>query len=379
MNERCFNPVWPCAMVGAASCLAGFSDLGVIIHGSDGCYNYADMVVPDPLNCTYLIEDEIVFGASERLKEVADAALNFYDEIAVINTCAPSVAGEDPAEILDGYDVMVVDAPGFSGDFNTGYKNALGMVGRDTDQVQEREGINIEGICSVDPFSAGNLTEVLRLLNLAGIGAAAVYCRDTLGSARNPAAAGFSVNPDYDRESSNPPEPFLGTDGVVAAFSKITDLFPDADIEPVISGAEEAEERIVKACDKFLRKHDPPSAAIFSTSFYAEFSVKTLMKYLDAGICFAGTRNSDGIGLTKVPSGKAADIRTIKSIISEESPDLLLGSSFENAAAPRIPFVGLTFPQRSRFTLHNKPIAGIEGSLAFMEDVLNALSAGEIK
>ena len=31
---ECENPLWPCAMTGAAACLAGFEGITVVIHGS---------------------------------------------------------------------------------------------------------------------------------------------------------------------------------------------------------------------------------------------------------------------------------------------------------------------------------------------------------
>ncbi len=358
-------------MVGAASCMAGFSDQGVIIHGSAGCYNYAEMAIPDPLNCTYIIEEEIVFGTGNRLREIADAVSDMYDRIAVINTCVPSVMGEDISEYLDGYNAIIVDLPGFSGDFDKGYKEALEVIGQDTDF--DREGVNIHGMCSIDPFARGNLLEAERLLNLAGVKKAAVFCHDTLDSAKTPAEYGISVNPDYNAKSETLPGSILGTEGVISTFSKVHVHFPESDIDSVIAEAEEAEERIVKACDKFLRRNDPPRVAIFSTKSYTEFSAEILKKYIDADICFAGTRNSEPAPLTGIKSEKTTDIRMIRDVLSGEDPDLILGSSFEYATKPEIPFIGLTFPQRSRIMLHNKPLAGTEGSLAFIEDVLNGL------
>lgn len=371
MRERCFNPVWPCAMVGAASCLSGLSDVGVIIHGSAGCYNYAEMAVPGPLNCTYLVEEEIVFGTETRLKEIADAVSGMYERIAIINTCVPSIMGEDLDQFIEGYNAIIVDIPGFSGDFDSGYARALEAAGPDIDF--ERVGINIHGICSIDPFAAGNLQEAGRLFNLTGIKTGAVFCHDRFESVKSPAEHGISVNPDYNAGSDTPPWSVLGLDRVISTFSKVHDHFPETQIENVISGAEEAEERIIKACDKFLRTNDPPQVAIFSTRSYTEFAVDSLKKYLDADMVFAGTRNSDAFAIPGIPSGKAVDARRIREIISREEPGLILGSSFENAMSPDTPFVGMTFPQRSRIMLHNKPIAGIEGSLAFIEDILNSL------
>ena len=358
-------------MVGAASCLAGISDIGVIIHGSAGCYSYAEMAIPDPLNCTYLVEDEIVFGTEDRLREIAGALSGMYNRLAVINTCVPSIMGEDLERFLEDYDPIIIDIPGFSGDFDEGYRQALGVIGGDTDSG--REGVNIHGLCSIDPFAGGNLQEASRLLHLAGIDTAAVYCRDTLDSVKSPSKYSISVNPDYNAEHTGRPCSILGIDEIIETFEYIHDFFPDSGTDKVISEAEEADEQIIKACDKFLRKNDPPRVAVFSTGAYTEFAAKSLKKYLDARIVFAGVRNSEGISIPDIPSGRAVDLRVIKEIISKETPDLILGSSFENAISPKTPFIGMTFPQRSRIVLHNKPVAGTEGSLVFIGDVLNSL------
>ena len=371
MHERCISPVWPCAMVGAASCMAGISDLGVIIHGSAGCYNYAEMAISDPLNCTYLIEEEIIFGTEKRLRKIVGAVSAIYDRIAVINTCVPSVMGEDISQFLEDYNAIVIDLPGFSGDFDSGYQKALEILSPNTDP--EREGINIHGICSIDPFVTGNLAEAIRLFHLAGIRPAAVYCHDNFESIKSPAEQSISINPDYNAESKNAPGSILGIDNLLSTFYRIHDFFPEADIDTVVSEAEGAEERIIKASDKFLRRNDPPRVIVFSTKSYTEFAINSLKKYLDAEILFAGIRNSEEISAPEIPSAKAVDIRLIREMISGEKPDLILGSSFENAVSPETPFVGMTFPQRSRIMLHNKPLAGTEGSLAFIEDVLNSL------
>jgi len=59
-------------------------------------------------------------------------------------------------------------------------------------------------------------------------------------------------------------------------------------------------------------------------------------------------------------------------MLEHERPDLVLGSSFEQAIFPTAAFVGVTPPLRGAMRLHARPLAGIEGALALMESVLNA-------
>ena len=47
---ECGTPLWPCAMTGAAACLAGFEGITVVIHGSSGCYYYPATLLHAPLH-----------------------------------------------------------------------------------------------------------------------------------------------------------------------------------------------------------------------------------------------------------------------------------------------------------------------------------------
>ncbi|HJJ37779.1 MAG TPA: hypothetical protein O0X47_04460, partial [Methanocorpusculum sp.] len=129
----CVNPVWPCAMTGACSVLAGISGLDVLIHGSSGCYYYPRSLLKVPLFCTYLLESEIVFGTTGRLKEVVDGLSSADRPVAVLNTCIPALTGEDLSGALENKNAVLVDAPGFLGNAEEGAKTAYDCLGIKTD------------------------------------------------------------------------------------------------------------------------------------------------------------------------------------------------------------------------------------------------------
>ena len=83
-SNDCMNPLWPCAMTGAASCLSGVRGIGVIIHGSSGCFFYPATLLKTPLHCTNLIEEDIIFGAEKRLKRTVEELSSEYDLLAEI-------------------------------------------------------------------------------------------------------------------------------------------------------------------------------------------------------------------------------------------------------------------------------------------------------
>jgi len=366
--RECENPLWPCAMTGAAACLAGFEGITVVIHGSSGCYYYPATLLHAPLHGTFIMENEVIFGSEQRLHEVLDELLQTGNKIAVIMTCVPSVLGEDIRSMLEGRDVILVDSPGFSGDVEEGYKKALSVLEPSVDP--NREGINIDGACLFDPFSCGNVREIVRLLGNASVPAGTVFSLGQADSVRHATPFTVGTNRDFCGGAGEYLGGTLGFDETGATFSRISSVYPDADPGPVFTEIEREEERIVRACDKFLRRFDPPRTVIFSGYSYASFAADTLTKYLDADIQYIGTRNKPGSGPYMVTHVQG--LSDVRQCIRQHDPDLVVGSSFERAVDSRPAFVGITPPLRGVVRLAPHALAGITGTLSFIEEVLNA-------
>ena len=103
---------------------------------------------------------------------------------------------------------------------------------------------------------------------------------------------------------------------------------------------------------------------------YATFAARTLKHYLDADILYVGTRNEPGT--SPFPSGMVQGLSLVRELIRHHDPGLVIGSSFERSVAPDRAFVGFTPPIRGMVTLFPHPVAGISGTLSFVENVLNA-------
>ncbi len=364
----CENPVWPCAMTGAADCLSGFHDVTVVIHGSSGCYYYPESLLRMHLSGTFLVEEEVVFGAEDRLREVVAGLSGKGKSVAVVTTCVPSLTGEDTARILGDYQALFVDSPGFAGPYEEGYKKALLVL--DIRDDPDIPGINVDGLSRFDPFTPGNLAETARLLAMAGVPVAARMCRGTIASVSRSATRTITTNPDLASGTGYDAGDLLGIDHVRSTFRGLEASGVAPDVGAVLAEADAAEERLVKACDRYLRRHDPPAAAIFSWFPYARFAVDTLKRYLDAETVAIGSRTQ--IGPMPYPASHTIDLAVIEDLITENKPDLLVGSSFEHFLFPDIAFVPLTPPIRGRILLRATPVAGLEGILSFTETVLNA-------
>jgi nitrogenase molybdenum-iron protein alpha/beta subunit len=363
---ECDNPLWPCAMTGAAACLAGFFGISVVIHGSSGCYFYPSTLLHTPLHGTFILEKEVVFGSEDRLSEVIGSLAGSGNRIAVITTCVPAILGEDVRAMLAGYDVLLVDSPGFSGDVETGYARALTLLDPRVDPLVP--GVNIGGSCLLDPFSRGNVQEICRLLRLVAVPVGTVFADDTVARVSHAASYTLGTNDDFYCPVGERLGGTLGLMDLRVSFEKIGDTFPDCDITPVISEIDYQEERLIHACDKYLQRFDPPSVAIFAGASYAEYAAATLEQYLDADICCIGLRNHGNI---LHPSEYIGGLNAVRDMITAHDPDLVLGSSFERSVSKKRGFFGIIPPLRGEVRLAPRPLAGIHGTLSFVEDVLN--------
>ena len=364
---ECTNPLWPCAMTGAAACLAGYDGMAVVIHGSSGCYYYPTTLLHAPLHGTFILEHEIIFGSEDRLNEVIGGLSGRGKRIAVITTCVPAILGEDIRSMLEKHDVILVDSPGFSGDVEVGYKNALSILAPRIDP--DLCGVNIDGVCLFDPFYAGNVQEITRLLTMARIPVGTVFSLDLLKNVQHASPYTIGTNEDFLSGVGKYCGGMLGIRAIEATFKKLNEVFADADVDRVFSELEQQEERMVKACDKYLLRFDPPSVVIFAGFSYAEHAAGTLERYLDADILCIGSRNAPGE--SKYPVEQVAGLERVRSLIAQHNPDLVMGSSFERSVCETRAFTGITPPLRGTVRLAPTPFAGINGTLSLVEQVLN--------
>jgi nitrogenase molybdenum-iron protein alpha/beta subunit len=364
----CENPLWPCAMTGAVACLAGFEDIAVIVHGSSGCYFYPASLVGVPIHGTFLVENEIIFGTESRLAEVLRELAGRYARIAVVNTCVPAIMGEDIGDLADEGQIIVVDSPGFLGDLEAGYRRALDTIAPVVDP--DVFGVNIDGVCRTDPFCRGNALEARRLLSLAGVPIATTFCLDRYAATRRAAPFTVETNPDIASGVGTACGSLLGLDAVRETFERLGAEIDGADVRPVMDEIAWADARIRKACEKYLRRFDPPRVAIAGGDAYASFAADLLDRYLGAEIACVAARN--GSGSSGDGTTRTTDFSVIRGMILDAEPDLILGSSYEASIAPDAAFVGLTLPLRDRVALSSHAVAGVEGALRLMEEVLNA-------
>ena len=144
-----------------------------------------------------------------------------------------------------------------------------------------------------------------------------------------------------------------------------SDSVDNSDPSSVISECDWAEDLVITVCEKYLRRNDPPHAAICAQAGYADFLADLLVRYLGSDDPLILPRNE-----AKTPAVISYD--QISASLSSDSYDLIIGSSYEARLKPDAGFVSLTPPVRGRVVIGSRPLAGIEGTINAIEMVLNA-------
>lgn len=365
----CSAALWPCAMTGAVSCLTGIEGMGVIIHGASGCYFYPATVLRKRINCTFLVEEDIIFGARERLRELVGILRQTNNAVAVVNTCTPAITGERIEDSEEGFPVIAIDSPGFLGSYEEGFLAACRALPGKTDPCHP--GVLIDGLSPLDPFYTGNCLETLRLFRQGGAVEPVLLSACPYTCLSHLPAPVITTNPDLHTERGDLQGTLLGIDETVSSLSAIADISRKFSCDQVEREAEAAKEEIARVCDKYLQRHDPPTVGVFGGTSYACFAAGLLEDVLDASITCIGSRNPASLPSSSVTAATTLD--QVRDLLDRDRPDLILGSSFERSISPGTIYVPFTFPIRGMVRLRARPLVGIQGTLGLIEDVLNAL------
>jgi nitrogenase molybdenum-iron protein alpha/beta subunit len=182
-----------CTLTGALAVTTSIQDGITIIHGPDGCahHNFSllhatlldndCMRIPRVMS-SGLTEPDIVFGGEGALSEaISEAALEQPGMIFVLSTCITDTIGDDVAGICGnaGVPVCVIPTAGFlSGNFETGFSNALISISNIVSEKNANEGvsyrdspltINLVGEKNLEYEVEQNFAEIIRLISLLGL------------------------------------------------------------------------------------------------------------------------------------------------------------------------------------------------------------------
>jgi len=149
---------------------------GLSIAGGHQGVGYAG---GDAIPCTNMIEKDVVFGGTDKLRNVIDGTLKIMDGdfFVVLTGCTSDIIGDDVASVVkefkeQGVPIVFAETAGFKGDAYKGHELVLEAI---IEQYLQPTSTKEKGLVNVfasvprhDPFWEGDLNELKKLL--AGIG-----------------------------------------------------------------------------------------------------------------------------------------------------------------------------------------------------------------
>jgi nitrogenase molybdenum-iron protein beta chain len=126
-----------------------------------------------------MLENEVIFGGLDRLRDEVDGALEIYDADAffVLTGCTAGIIGDDVKQLAEGFraqgaPVYAVESPGFLGDTFRGFEIALDALANQIIEKRPKQKglVNLLGIVPFnDAFWEGTLEEYTRIFKELGL------------------------------------------------------------------------------------------------------------------------------------------------------------------------------------------------------------------
>ena len=176
MSQVTENPKGGCVLAGINSVLGAIDRVCPIYHSGPGCcmqttaadqgqsgHKSSRFVSSVSLPSTNMLEKEVVFGGTEKLRTTVQGAIDNIDADAyfVLTGCTAGIIGDDIVSVTEefqdkGYSVYPIETPGFVGDSNLGYETVwTTMINQviEEDVPKDDKLVNIFGIIPYhDPF-----------------------------------------------------------------------------------------------------------------------------------------------------------------------------------------------------------------------------------
>ncbi len=193
MSQITENPRGGCVLAGINSVLGALHKVCPILHSGPGCCmqttaadqgqsgkKYSCFTSGVSLPSSNMLEKEVVFGGTEKLRTTIQGALDIIDAEAyfVLTGCTAGIIGDDIDSVVKsfrdkGRSVYAIETPGFAGDSNLGYEVVWNtFIDQVIEPATERDDrlVNIFGIIPYhDPFWAGTFEEIDRILSKLGL------------------------------------------------------------------------------------------------------------------------------------------------------------------------------------------------------------------
>ena len=429
MSQVTENPKGGCVLAGINSVLGAIDRVCPIYHSGPGCcmqttaadqgqsgHKSSRFVSSVSLPSTNMLEKEVVFGGTEKLRTTVQGAIDIIDADAyfVLTGCTAGIIGDDIVSVTEefqdkGYSVYPIETPGFVGDSNLGYETVwTTMINQviEEDVPKDDKLVNIFGIIPYhDPFWSGTLEEIDRILSALGLKVNTFFTKhqgiETIRKCSG-AALNIIINPwlfkgpakkmeqKFGIPSIRVPGLFVGATDTTKFVRQVAEaMHLDQEIVDKVIAAEEeyvydylAQSVGVVSWKRFAVVADANNAVGITRYLANDFSFTPVLVIVSEPLFRQEDKDRIVAQIEDLEYAKppkvifASDQYEINQALREEEEEitLLIGSSNEREVALEkdIQFILAAFPMNERLVF-NRTYAGYRGSLTFTEDLYDNL------
>lgn len=429
MSQVTENPKGGCVLAGINSVLGAIDRVCPIYHSGPGCcmqttaadqgqsgHKSSRFVSSVSLPSTNMLEKEVVFGGTEKLRTTVQGAIDIIDADAyfVLTGCTAGIIGDDIVSVTEefqdkGYSVYPIETPGFVGDSNLGYETVwTTMINQviEEDVPKDDKLVNIFGIIPYhDPFWSGALEEIDRILFALGLKVNTFFTKhqgiETIRKCSG-AALNIIINPwlfkgpakkmeqKFGIPSIRVPGLFVGATDTTKFVRQVAEaMHLDQEIVDKVIAAEEeyvydylAQSVGVVSWKRFAVVADANNAVGITRYLANDFSFTPVLVIVSEPLFRQEDKDRIVAQIEDLEYAKppkvifASDQYEINQALREEEEEitLLIGSSNEREVALEkdIQFILAAFPMNERLVF-NRTYAGYRGSLTFTEDLYDNL------
>lgn len=429
MSQVTENPKGGCVLAGINSVLGAIDRVCPIYHSGPGCcmqttaadqgqsgHKSSRFVSSVSLPSTNMLEKEVVFGGTEKLRTTVQGAIDIIDADAyfVLTGCTAGIIGDDIVSVTEefqdkGYSVYPIETPGFVGDSNLGYETVwTTMINQviEEDVPKDDKLVNIFGIIPYhDPFWSGVLEEIDRILSALGLKVNTFFTKhqgiETIRKCSG-AALNIIINPwlfkgpakkmeqKFGIPSIRVPGLFVGATDTTKFVRQVAEVMHlDQEIVDKVIAAEEeyvydylAQSVGVVSWKRFAVVADANNAVGINRYLANDFSFTPVLVIVSEPLFRQEDKDRIVAQIEDLEYAKppkvifASDQYEINQALREEEEEitLLIGSGNEREVALEkdIQFILAAFPMNERLVF-NRTYAGYRGSLTFTEDLYDNL------